>query len=373
MIEIQEASPVIWPLLRTRADIFLGTLLLGGFALLAAGCDADTSVGTRPPEVPSGEVVLYTSMPLPIVERLQGVFEGAFPDIEGNLWIAPGAAEAGGITLQVVRGRTADIEELIAEEMAADGIGADVIWLADPSPYENFKADGLLAPYVLPPGTPIANNFVDPDGFYVAGRVINMVVAWNTERSPGGVADWPALGESREAVFPGPRSGAARAAIKALLETFGEDFFRTFVAGGGTQVASNGDARDGLILGTFEAAAVLDYMVREAMEGGAPVDFVYPESGTVVIPSPLAVTAEAANPDAAKVFVDFVLSRQGQQIVVEVGSFYPARTDVAPPAGAPPLDSITFIPVDWEDLAEDVDDINELWVELFGEFDFEER
>ncbi len=342
-------------------------ILLLATAVAAAGCGDSASPADTEDGVPSGTVVLYTSMPLPIVERLEGVFEGAFPDIEGDLWIAPGAAEAGGIDLEIVRGRTGDIQERIADELASGGIGADVIWLAEPSPYEEYAADGLLAPYSPPAEAPIPEALIDREGFYVAGRIINMVVAWNTDLRPEGLRDWTQLLEAQNAVFPGPGSGAARAAIKALSEAFGDDFFARFVAAGGSQVDDNGTARDRLVEGSHDAAGVLDYMIRLARQEGSHVDLAYPESGTVIIPSPIAVTAAAANPAAARVFVDFVLSRQGQQIVVEIGSFYPVRTDVAPPSGAPPLDEITALEIDWSELAAETESIDQMWTQLFGE------
>ncbi len=66
-------------------------------------------------------------------------------------------------------------------------------------------------------------------------------------------------------------------------------------------------------------------------------------------------------------FLDFVLSRQGQQIIVEIGSFYPVRSDVAAPRGAPALAEITSLPVDWADLSAERVDIAELWVDLYGD------
>lgn len=330
-------------------------------ALVAGGCAGDDG-----PQPASGEVVLYTSMPEEIVAQLEGVFEGAFPDFQGNVWIQPGADDAGGITLDVVRGRTADIEELIAGEVADGGIRADVIWLAEPSPYERYKDAGLLAPYAPPPDAPILAAFLDPDGYYVAGRIISMALAWNLDKHPEALADWPDLLEASAAAFPAPESGAARATIRALMQTYGTEFFAVLQRRGGVSVPSNGDASEGLARGDFDAVAVLDYMVRLARADGAAVDYAYPASGTVVIPSPLAITSSAANPEAAEVFVDYVLSQTGQEIVVKLGSFYPSRSDVAPPAGAPPLESIVTIDVDWAALADEVASITEMWEGIFA-------
>ena len=325
-------------------------------ALLASACAADGA--------PQGEVVLYTSMPDAVVARLEGVVERRFPDLEGEYWV--GSIGSEGIALRVVRGRTADIQQRIADEIDAGGIRADLIWLAEPSPYETYKESGLLAPYTPPADAPIPPDLIDSDGFYVAGRIISMVLAWNTTLLPDGLSDWPDLGDVMRTAFPAPESGAARATIKALLDRYGEGFFADLAAGGMAAVASNGAARQGVAGGSFEAVAVLDYMARDAKATGSPVDFTYPTGGTVLIPSPIAITADAPNPAAARAVVDFVLSQPGQQIIVEIGNFYPVRADVAPPAGAPALQTITALDVDWSSLPAEIDSISAFWEGLYG-------
>jgi iron(III) transport system substrate-binding protein len=93
----------------------------------------------------------------------------------------------------------------------------------------------------------------------------------------------------------------------------------------------------------------------------------YPAGGTVLIPSPIAITADSGNPTAARAVVDFLLSQPGQQIIVQIGNFYPVRTDVAPPPGAPSLDLITVLDIDWSTLPAEIDSIMATWESLFAE------
>ena len=151
-----------------------------------------------------------------------------------------------------------------------------------------------------------------------------------------------------------------------MTDSYCGEFFATLADGGGVSVPSNGAARDAVVAGTQGAVGVLDYMAREARIGGADIDFAYPASGTVLIPSPVAMTASAANPDAAQAVVDFLLSRPGQKIMVQIGNFYPVRSDVPQPAGAPPLSSIQPMEVDWTTLGAEVDSIRTFWESLYG-------
>ena len=49
------------------------------------------------------------------------------------------------------------------------------------------------------------------------------------------------------------------------------------------------------------------------------VDVVYPEDGTVVLPRGIGIAADAPHPATAKLFLDFVLSEEGQRAVAEGG------------------------------------------------------
>ena len=341
---------------RHRFAPSLGVWILLVCSSLGAGCASG--------EAPGGEVVLYTSMPTDVVDRLEGVIERRFPDLEGDYWLANLDSE--GIRLTVFRGRTADIQRVIADEIESGGIKADLVWLAEPSPYELYEEMGLLAPYEPPQDALIPPSYVDSDGYYVAGRLISMVLAWNTTLWPEGLSDWPELDQPASTAFPAPASGAARATIKALQDKYGPDFFRTLAEAGMVSVPSNGAARDAVAEGTVAAVGVLDYMARDAKEAGLPIDFAYPAGGTLVIPSPIAITATARNPEAAEAVVDFILSERGQQIIVEIGNFYPARSDVAPPQGAPPVGDIPALSIDWSELASQIDTIGATWETLFG-------
>lgn len=316
------------------------------------GATAASPAGADGSPAASGTVMLYTSVPEPVINEIKAAFEEAHPEL----------------ALEVFRAATGDIQARIAVEQEAGDVGADLIWVAEPSAYEAYKDQELLAPYAPPEDAPIPDSFIDPEGYYVAARVINMIVAWNTDQIPDGLTDWNDLiDHADEAVFPPPNSGSALAAIMGIQNNLDENFFEEYADAGGSQISSNGAARDALISGEFAAAGVLDYMIRGAKADGSPVDLAYPESGTVVIPSPIAITADADNPEGAKVFADFLLSQEGQQAVVEIGDFYPVRTDVDAPEGAPSLDELEKIEVDWNELVERTDEINARWAELFGE------
>ena len=116
--------------------------------------------------------------------------------------------------------------------------------------------------------------------------------------------------------------------------------------------------------GEFAVIKGIDYIMAAQAAEGAPVAFAFTSDGVLSLPSPIAIGREARNPDAASVFVDFILSPEGQQVLVD-RFFLPVRTDVAPPAGLPSPAEIVALEVDYEWLAEHGPELRERFADLY--------
>jgi len=66
----------------------------------------------------------------------------------------------------------------------------------------------------------------------------------------------------------------------------------------------------------------------EARRAGAPVDWVRTLDPVITSPSQVAVSAKAPHPNAARLFVDLLLSAEGQTLIRDRGRV-PARNDLA--------------------------------------------
>ena len=95
------------------------------------------------------------------------------------------------------------------------------------------------------------------------------------------------------------------------------------------------------------------------------MEFVFPEEGVSAVTEPVAIMSTAKNPDAAKAFVDFLLSPEGQQMAADQG-YLAAHPDIEPPQGFPPRDSIKLIEFDPAKALAD-DKANKMkFTEIFG-------
>ena len=85
-----------------------------------------------------------------------------------------------------------------------------------------------------------------------------------------------------------------------------------------------------------------------------------------VITEPVAIVRGTPNPEAARAFVDFLVSEAGQQLSADLG-YLPLSDTVTPPAGFVPLSTITVLHADAADLAASREADKERFAELFGE------
>lgn len=308
------------------------------------------------PTGPSGQIILYTSVPLDIINEIRADFMARYPDIN----------------LEIFRGKTGDVMARVDAELKAGEVIADLLWVAEPSTYEVLKAQDAFMMFTPAEVDALPAEMCDPEGYYYAGRLINMVLAYNTAEVTTPPQSWNDLLDpayNGRLGFASVTSGSNLATVGMLTTDpdFGWDYMQAVKDNGAIQVSGNGTVRNSLSSGEFLAGWVLDYMIRVAKADGAPVDYVWPTEGAAFIPSPIAIFADTDNPDAAKLFVDYVLSVEGQQTLVEQGSFIPVRADVDPPTGAPNLDEIKRLDVDWTWIATNQEQIKEDWNAIFGD------
>ncbi|SEB85961.1 extracellular solute-binding protein [Paenibacillus sp. GP183] len=95
----------------------------------------------------------------------------------------------------------------------------------------------------------------------------------------------------------------------------GEDFFAKFKANGLTVFDSNGPTLTNLLKGTVKFAIAQDSAIIAKMKDKAnPIKIAYPASGVSTLSNNIAIDAKAPHLDAAKQFVDYVLTVEAQKL-----------------------------------------------------------
>lgn len=292
-------------------------------------------------------VLLYTSVPQELATQFADAFMKKRPDIK----------------VEIYRAGSTEVGAKLAAEREVGGIRADLLWLADAPVYYDLRQRGELLAYVSPEAKSIPADIKDPKGFFTAGRLINMIIAVNTQVMPlkDAPKSWKDFPESgKKAVMGNPLySGSNFVTVAAFVKKDGNwGWFERARAKGVAIVRGNSEAADALAGKEFGVAMTLDYIVAGLIKKGAPLSIVWPADGAISVPSPIAIIKGSKNPAGSKAFVDFVLSKEGQEFLVKQ-EVIPVRSDVAPPKGQPSAKQIKFMPIPYEWAAQNAADIRE--------------
>jgi iron(III) transport system substrate-binding protein len=153
--------------------------------------------------------------------------------------------------------------------------------------------------------------------------------------------------------------------VLTRMPELGWPFFEHLAHAGTQSARGNGAVLEAVAGGQRLYGIIVDFMAIRAHERGSPVEFIFPEDGVTVVTEPVAILSSARNVPAARAFVDFILSPAGQAVAAEQGMF-PARADVRPPAGFPPLSSIRMLPADIPGILAADEADKRHFAELFG-------
>jgi iron(III) transport system substrate-binding protein len=285
-------------------------------------------------QVLSGPLVLYTSQLEPDAAGTVEAFRRRHPAVQ----------------VEWIRGGTGQIMTRLRAEIAAGNPRPDVLLLADSLTFEGLKAEGRLraSPEVQVGGVPAEH--LDAGRAYFGTKLITTGIMHH-QRAPFVPRRWADLAEARarnQVAMPSPAvSGAAAIHLLALAQNpaLGWSYVERLVANGAQARGGNGPVMQAVAGAERAFGVVIDYLpIREAARG-APVRFVFPEDGVSAITEPAAILSTARNLPTAVAFLDFLLSREGQELASRQG-FLPADPGVASPQGFPDPRGIRVMPLD---------------------------
>ncbi len=160
-------------------------------------------------------------------------------------------------------------------------------------------------------------------------------------------------------------SGSAYSQIFQMYELYGFEFLK-LLAPNVTFVASSKIVPEAVARGEYAIGVTGDYNVARKMAEGAPVIVIYPCEGTGARFDATGIIKNGPNPDNAKLFMDWVTTKEAYEIVVKVRFRRTVRPDVVAPEGLPPLNDIPLIPYDAVKAAEIRDELTTKFVDLIG-------
>src|SRR4029077_2251783 len=114
----------------------------------------------------------------------------------------------------------------------------------------------------------------------------------------------------------------------------GWTYFEKLKAADAVAVRGNGAVVTAVANGEKAYGVLVDFMAFHAKAKGSTHDFVFPAEALPAVTEPVAILKTTQNPAAARAFVDFILSDEGQKLAVAMG-YIPAKASAGTPAWLP--------------------------------------
>src|SRR5215218_6252209 len=208
----------------------------------------------------------------------------------------------------------------------------DIFWASAPDAFEVLKKNSLLQQYE-PKAEGIARKVGaypvnDPAGFYTGFAASGYGMMYNTRYLRANnlppPKEWDDL---KKPIYHGhvgisapSRSGTTHLTVETVLQGEGWDKgWATLMEIGGNlaQVSDRSfGVPDAVNSGQYGLGIVIDFFGLSAKASGFPVEFVYP-TVTTLVPANVGIIANSRNQRAAEAFVDYLLSDEGQQILLD--------------------------------------------------------
>jgi len=302
----------------------------------------------------AADLVLYTSQPNEDAQATVDGFKASHPDIDVE-WVRDGTPKI--------------MAKLMAEIEAGNPV-ADVLLIADTVTLERMKQAGQLMAYKSPEAANMDAALYDADGYYYSTKLITTGIMYNTQAGmkPTSWADLAKAEAKGLVAMPSPlTSGAAliHAQTLSAVDSLGWDYYKQLKANEAVASGGNGGVLKSVASGEKAYGVVVDYMPIREKAKGAPVEFVFPQEGVSAVTEPAAILSTAKNVDAAKKFIDYLLSQEGQEIALKLG-YIPARNDMDLPEGFPARDQIKVLPLNAADALKNSEQDLKTFSDIFG-------
>jgi len=264
--------------------------------------------------------------------------------------------EATGITVDVVAAGSGELLKRIEAE--ADNPLCDVFWgggAESAAAYAQYF-DTFVSKY----DDQIADTLKDPNDKWIGESPVPVVIMYNKDLVgndiPTGWADLLNPKYKGQIAYADPaKSGSAYTLLCTMIQAFGKDdgkgweFIKQLYANLDGKIQGSSSNSYKLVAdGEYAIGLTQEKSVKNYLDAGATnIGMVYPKEGTSAVPDSIAIVKNCKNPENAKIFVDFMLGQQNQEMMSNEFARRSIRFDINPPSGLVPLAEIKLVDYDF--------------------------
>jgi iron(III) transport system substrate-binding protein len=301
-----------------------------------------------------GKVIWYTSTPIGQGQKIADAFE-----------------KETGIKVEMFRSGGSAILRRFQQELDAGRVAVDVLTHSEPAAANALGKKGLFVAFKPKNFDKVPDAAKDANGLFV-GQRLNMMTHY-LRSDKVAAADEPKtwddlLGpkyKGQLAMTDPSFTSLQVSVVGTVSKARGWGFYEKLKANDVMIVQSNQQASDALKRGErLIAVGALDSYAADLKKAGHPIKTLYPSDGVFVIASPTSVVKGSPNPNAAKLFAEFMIGDTAQKIFPADGG-YSSRVDIAAPQGSPDLKSLKIIAVDDDYIEKETARIKRRFNEIF--------
>ncbi len=295
------------------------------------------------------KVVVYTSVDQHIAEEILNDFEN-----ETGIKVLP--------VFDIEASKTTGLANRLISEK--DNPQGDVFWSSEIIMTLKLKEEGIFQPYISEESLNIPKSYKDKDGFWTGfgGRARVMIVnkdIFKNGEYPSSVYDLTneKYKDYKKAIAY-PMFGTTLTHIFVMSQNWGLDeavqYFVDAQENNTLIVDGNSVVRDLVASGEIAFGITDTDDAFAAVKDGKPVEVIYLDQdsiGTLVIPNTVGLVNGCSNPEEGKIFMDFILKKETENKLIEMGFIDISLNDEEP--------DLKFLECDFQKAYENSDELLE--------------
>lgn len=289
---------------------------------------------------------------------LCGAFEKKYPDLKCTF----------------VRTTAQVAYQRLQQDIQANAPVASVFSSTDVSHYPALKSKGLLMEYRPRNAANMVESlkpYNDKDGQYWVTAAALMLLTYNSSvvAEKDAPRNWPDLldpkWKGKVSIGHPAFSGYVGTWVVLMQKLYGWDYFQKLeknepqIGRSVNDTVTMLNSKERLVAAGPEATTLL------SRDKGNPLAVVYPTDGALLMVSPSAIPKNAPSPNAGKLYLEFLLSKEAGEVQVKAHSLAVMRGVAAAP-GAKPLEQIKVVRPTEEEITKGIPEVKEKFRDTFG-------
>lgn len=333
---------------RTTIGTLASLTLIAKYGPARAAKPYDPPAGLVDAARKEGELVLYTAAFPEVMQDTITLFNKRFP----------------GIKVRMVRASGGQLITRVRTEAANNKLEADILDHSDRAQVKGLEE--IMADYAPPNAADyLPETLVSPKIWPTITP--GWSIAWNTELVKNPPRTWwdltkPEWADGKIGQVIAPSGGTTWTRAMFERQVLGEDYWPKLAANKTKLFPSGAPLSDAVVRGEILVAPLIFNIVYPKKQQGAPIDGLYPKEGIPIIPYGSAIPKAARHPSAARLWMDWMLSDEGQtHSLRDQGNMTALKNPpIAPPGFDPKTDKL------WTPNFDQMQSLHAAWLEDWG-------